>query len=79
MVSILYGLLGFFLAAAFMGGGFVLGWKLREKNIKPPTPEELGDQERQRLIAEQNAFRELLNYNVDVAYGIVPSDEKEGE
>ena len=79
MASVLYGLLGFLLAAALMSGGFVLGWKLHARQTKPPTPEELGAQDRQRLINEQNAFRDMMNYNADVAYGLVSLYEKEGE
>lgn len=66
----IYGIIGFALAAALFISGFLLGWRMRGERYRAPTPEELGEQERKRLISEQNAFRELINYNTDVAYGL---------
>lgn len=47
------------------------GWWLRG-NIGEKKPEipELAEQERQRLIADQEAFRQQLNYNAEMAYGM---------
>jgi hypothetical protein len=75
----LIGILGFVLAAAVFCGGFALGWKWREVKYRPPTPEELGQEERRRLIQEQKAFRDLMNYNVEMAYGLAPTDSGEEE
>ena len=78
MPEILIGVLSFILVAAVFSGGVFVGWKLRSEKLRPPTPEELGMEERKRLIDEQNAFRDLLNYNAGVAYGVTVADEDAG-
>ena len=60
-------------------GVFILGfWFGREmgqpKKVESsdPTDEEIHQiqEERKRLIEDQKAFRELMNYNPDIAYGV---------
>jgi hypothetical protein len=38
--------------------------------IEPPVDMAKLEQEKQRLVAEAEAFRQLMGYNADVAYGI---------
>ena len=78
MPEILVGVLSFVLVAAVFSGGVFVGWKLRGEKLRPSTPEELGMEERERLINEQKAFRDLLNYNAGMAYGITVVDEDAG-
>lgn len=61
--------------------GAVAGWVLRGTYIRltrpvAPTPQE---QERKRLIEEQQAFQQLQNYSVERAYGLVQDDLLERE
>lgn len=76
MIYILCGLGGFFFSALLLIGGMVVGWKARERydRDRRPTPEELGQKERDRLIADQAAFRDLMGYTVETAYGVEPPD-----
>lgn len=57
------------LGAALMLSAFAAGWLLgarqRLKHPAEPPPET----ERQRLMAEQRAFRELMCYSPEIAYG----------
>ena len=71
----LFGMLGAILCIGIFCFGFWLGKEMNQpKKIDPtkPTDEELAQiqEERRRLIQDQEAFRELMNYNVDVAYGV---------
>ena len=60
-------------------GLFVLGFWFGKEMGQPkkvetadPTEEELHQiqEERRRLIEDQEAFRNLMNYNADMAYGV---------
>lgn len=60
-------------------GLFVLGFWFGKEMSQPkkveaadPTEEELHQiqEERRRLIEDQEAFRNLMNYNADMAYGV---------
>ena len=88
MNEVLLGLLGAALGLAFFACGFYFGRKTQpvQSAKKPtgavmsePTEEEKAEveKERDRLIAEQNAFHDLLGYNADVAYGRAPLPGKE--
>lgn len=64
--------------------GFGVGWYLRgrpKKAAKPveeaPNTEEieLARREREELIASQKAFRAMMGYNADIAYGINAEDD----
>lgn len=76
MIYILCGIGGFFFSALLLIGGVLAGWKARERYDKDrrPTPEELGQKERDRLEAEQSAFRQLMSYNLEMAYGMEQPD-----
>ena len=55
--------------------GFWFGKEMtKPKTVDPtePTEEEMREirEERERLIQDQKAFRELMNYNADVAYKV---------
>lgn len=69
------GMIGALVGIGIFCFGFWLGKELTQpKKVDPsqPTDEELAQikEERRRLIQDQEAFRELMNYNVDVAYGV---------
>lgn len=73
-MSFLLGALAVVLWAASMALGGFLGWKAHEKYGKPKLPE-VREAERKRLIAEQEAFRQQMSYNADMAYGLDRSGE----
>ena len=53
--------------------GFVAGWTLRRRGGKPPEKAEapeMAEEERKRLRAEQEAFRQLQHYSAETAYGL---------
>lgn len=73
----LYGFIGFFLALVLFGSGVFCGVKISDAMRKRSTAaaeETLGETERRRLIAEQTAFRTLLNYTPEMAYGLDVSE-----
>jgi len=67
MVGALLGV-GLFVLGYFLGMGIS---KPNKVDLTEPTDDELHQiqEERRRLIQEQEAFRELMNYNPDIAYG----------
>ena len=77
MTSILLGLLGAALGAAFFIAGFLFGRKTAAIHTAPaemtyiPTEEEKAEieKQRERLRAEQDAFHKQMSYSADVAYG----------
>ena len=79
-MSFLYGMIGAFTTVVILGAAGAVGWWLHGKvtGLKKPTPPSVGEQERQRLIAEQNAFREMMNYNVSTAYQTGHDMDEEG-
>lgn len=73
----IYGFVGAILALGLFAAGAYCGWrmndKLREKKAVI-TERQIGEAERERLKREQEAFRTMLNYNPDMAYGINVGD-----
>lgn len=73
MTEMLLGALGALLMLAILGGSFALGWsscqrmKLRRKQTEE---KEMESAERKRMMEEHKAFQQLLNYNVETAYGM---------
>lgn len=73
MVYLMYGAGGTLaVLAVFFLGGF-LGWKLRETFSHYRTAkeaQEISQEQRRELAAQQQAFEQMLHYNQDTAYGI---------
>ena len=42
------------------------------EHTRTAEAKELGEQERARLIEQQQAFRSMMDYSTDVAYGLEP-------
>lgn len=73
-----YGFFGAILALVIFAAGVITGWRgyeyLRKKNAVI-AEQTLGEEERRRLEREQEAFRAMLNYNVEMAYSADPLTE----
>jgi len=65
--------IGLFLAGFFVGKSQSTPWLSKDK--APVSDEELVkiQEERERMIADQQAFRKLMNYGVEQAYGLTDS------
>jgi hypothetical protein len=76
-MTFIYGFLGAVLALGVFATGAICGWRLNEKMREKKAviaEQQVGEEERRRLKAEQDAFRQLINYNTSVAYGPDPSE-----
>lgn len=62
------------LGAALMIATFAAGWALGARRTARGAPALPEAAERERLLAEQNAFRELLRYSPETAYGAAVTD-----
>lgn len=76
------GLIGALVGIGLFLFGFWFGKEMNKpKKVDPtePTEEEMKQirEERERLIEDQKAFRELMNYNADMAYGITGNPLKD--
>lgn len=74
MTEILLGAVGALLAVGLLAAGAAIGWKTREWLRGKParaTEREQAERERKALQEEQRAFRQMLNYNAETAYGMV--------
>jgi hypothetical protein len=72
LITIMFGMLGAALIAAAFAAGWALGAR-RRPQCGAPSPSET---ERERLLAEQRAFRTLLCYSPETAYGEPLTDEE---
>ena len=80
MSEILLGALGALLAVALVAAGAAMGWMVSKMlGGTQSKPKEPGEAERRQLMEEQKAFRQLLNYNVETAYGMNRGMEEDGE
>ena len=73
MIYLMYGAGGMLvILTVFFFSGF-LGWKACEgvgKYSRKRTAQEVTQEQRRELAAQQQAFEEMLRYNQDTAYGI---------
>ena len=73
MTEFLMGALGAIAVLTLLAGGFLLGWRAaggKSRNRGADMEKEAGMDERRRMLEEQKAFREMLNYNAETAYGM---------
>lgn len=71
MIHLMYGAVGAFSVLTLLVLGFLAGWKANEVFAaqKRPAAEEVTEEQRRHLLAQQQAFEEMLHYNQDTAYG----------
>ncbi len=77
MTEFVCAMIGLLLGAAL----YALGIQAGRDRARPAPPEAPGEEEAARLRkieAEQSAFRTLMNYNADVAYGTEPIAREDG-
>lgn len=82
MINALYGMLGAILAFLLFASGIYVGYKLHATKVehetpKQPTPIQLEEAERRRLIEDQKAFRTQMGYNAEMAYGFTAGEDGE--
>ncbi len=54
--------------------GAFCGWKAKER-FQQKAVQEVREEERRRVEEDQRAFNDMLNYNIDTAYGMTGSVE----
>jgi len=72
-MSFILGSLGACLVLVVFAAGWIAAGRMSEKKAVI-AEQKIGEEERRRLKAEQDAFRTLLNYNTEVAYGPDPNE-----
>ena len=73
MMSLIYGAVGMLAVLVLLAVGGFLGWKATRMYVRYRTKrvqEEVTQEQRRRLAAQQQAFEEMLRYNQDTAYGM---------
>lgn len=78
-MEFLYGMIGALATIIFLCAAVAAGWLLRGKveAEKKPDPPSVEEKERKRLIEEQDAFRDMMNYNSATAYQLNNDMDKE--
>lgn len=69
MLYFILGAAGTLTTLGLVSLGAFFGWKARER-FQNKTVQEANEEERRRFEAEQQAFANMLNYNIDAAYGM---------
>ena len=83
-MEMVIGMLGALVGVGLFVLGFVLGKQSTEPKAQSTTVENTDEEltairdERERLIQEQKAFKELMNYNANMAYGITSNPLQKG-
>lgn len=79
-MTFVYGMIGALCVIAVFIGGAAAGWYTRGQLEKAKTPEKaelekLGEKERERLIADQEAFHKMMNFNIDAVYDTLEDED----
>lgn len=73
MEHIVLGAIGVLVVLGLLVLGFSIGWRCRimwTRHTTRAVKQELTEQERRDLIAQQRAFDSLMNYSAETAYGM---------
>ena len=74
MTYFLLGAAGTLAVLGLVSLGAFCGWKARER-FQQKAVQEVREEERRRVEEDQRAFNDMLNYNIDTAYGMTGSVE----
>lgn len=80
MIYFVYGVLGMLFTIGLFMGGVCLGWHLRIRFVhktNAAVKTELSEKEKREAREAAKAFDTLVNYNPDVAYGLIKSRDEE--
>ena len=72
-MDFIIGAIGALFVLAVLVGGVVIGWKLKEYDVKrsaPVTAEVLTPAQKRAIEDQQAAWQQVYDYNVETAYGM---------
>lgn len=81
MMYLIYGVGGMLAVLVLLVLGGYCGWKANEMfrhYSRRKTVEEWTQEQNRQLVAQQQAFEEMLRYNQDTAYGMANMDVLQG-
>ena len=78
-MSFLLGALGAVAVFGLFALGVFVGWRLCKRFARPAPVEKPPDRELREMAEQQAAFRQMQNYNADVAYGITTTGLEAGD
>ena len=81
MMSLIYGAAGMLAVLGLLAVGVFLGWKatrMFDRYRTKRAEEEITQEQRRQLAAQQQAFEEMLRYNQDTAYGLTGVSTMQG-
>lgn len=73
MIYLVYGAVGTLAVLGLLACGIFIGWKANDafaKHSRQKAAEEATEEQKRMLMAQQQAFEEMLGYNADTAYGV---------
>lgn len=73
MMYLVYGAVGTLAVLSLLSLGFFIGWKANDAFVKQSrlrAAEEATEDQKRMLLAQQQAFESMLNYNIETAYGM---------
>lgn len=74
MTAFILGMAGALVSLGLLAGGFALGWRERDRS-RTRAAAELDQAQQRRLEEEQRAFRQLMTYSAETAYGMTGTEE----
>ena len=80
MIYLFFGAVGTLAVLGLLACGVFIGWKANGAFIRHSRQyavEEATEEQRRQLLAQQQAFEEMLGYNADAAYGLTGGAELE--
>lgn len=73
MIYLLYGAGGTLAVLGLLACGFFIGWRSNDafsRHSRQRAAEEATEEQRRQLMAQQQAFEDMLGYNAETAYNM---------